>query len=335
VSLTKISWADRVWNPLLGCTRVSDGCDSCYAISTVHRWAHSPNPKVATAFGGLTEHRGGRLDWTGRVNLLPDRLEPLAVRKPQRWFVNSQADLFHERVPLSHIQQVLAVVAASPRHTFMVLTKRHARMAAVMRRRGLARAVWDIATSDYGAHPAADGWPLRNLWLGVSVEDQRWAGIRIPALLDTPAAVRWISAEPLLGGIDLRPYLAAATGTEQQPGLGRVAGHQPRLDWIVVGGESGPHARPMNPAWARAVRDQALSTGTPFWFKQWGAWAPNGRHASTLSPRNTRELLSGPPLDPHGNREVLEHLGTTRAGDLLDGRTWQQLPVLGERSPAR
>lgn len=271
---TSIEWSDKTWNPLLGCERVSSGCDGCYAINTATIRAGNPHPKVAAAFEGLTERRDGRLDWTGRINLLPDRLDqPLGWRKPCKIFVNSQSDLFHKDVPLSFIAQVFAVMARTPQHTYQLLTKRHARLNSVLRRPTFRDSIAAIVGADIA-------WPLPNLHLGVSVENQQWADIRIPALLDTPAAVHWLSMEPLLGPVDLHPHWLHGRpgwGTEETAPTGvvtqdLVVGNS--IGWVVLGGESGPKARPMHPQWARSLRDQCVSAKVPFLFKQWGEWAP-------------------------------------------------------------
>lgn len=291
-----IEWTDATWNIVIGCDKVSLGCDHCYAIRTAHRMQAHPNPKVSTPYAD-TEHSG---QWTGRVNLVHERLDlPLRWRKPRRIFVNAQSDLFHESVPDEFIAQVWAVMALAPRHTFQVLTKRHARMRSLLRSQefwslvglaGLGQEAW-LPESLY----------LPNVHLVVSVENEKWAGIRIPALLDTPAAVRGISAEPLLGSIDLTPYTAA-------------------LDWVIVGGESGPGARPMHPTWVRALRDQCTDEGVAFLFKQWGEWTPeHGHRYSDLHQFDD---------DPES---FVMRVGKHTAGRELDGRTWDQYPQPTQR----
>ncbi|NIL62727.1 DUF5131 family protein [Salinispora arenicola] len=147
MSDTKIEWADMTWNPLLGCERVTSGCDGCYAIITATLRAKNPHPTVASAFAGLTERRDGRLDWTGRINLLHERLDqPLRRKKPQRIFVNSQSDLFHKDVPAEFIARVFAVMAQAPRHTFQLLTKRHGRMRSLLSSSEFRRQVFDAVT---------------------------------------------------------------------------------------------------------------------------------------------------------------------------------------------
>ena len=278
---TRIEWTDATWSPTVGCAKVSPGCDNCYAIRTAARFQGSP------AYSG-TVHRGqSGLDWTGAVNSLPDRLDaPLHWREPRRIFVNSMSDLFHDQVPDEFIARVFAVMASSQRHTYQLLTKRHGRARSLLRSDAFREAV-TFATGDLLTVGAADfrviareRWPLRNVWLGVSVEDQRWADIRIPALLDTPAAVRWISAEPLLGPVklDLIRYYETGCGgcsglvsPKHEPSCGVEPGAHWGLDWVVVGGESGPGARPMHPDWARSLRDQCVKAGVPYFFKQAGS----------------------------------------------------------------
>ena len=278
---TKIEWSDTTWNPVLGCDKVSPGCFRCYAIIQANIRAANPHPRVAEAFAGLTERTDHGLDWTGRVNLLPERLEqPLSWRKPRRVFVNSLADLFHESVPTEFIARVFAVMANCPQHTFQVLTKRHGRMRALLNETSFKLAVMRQARD---THPArmSPMWPLHNVWLGVSAEDQHWAQIRVHALLATPAAVRWVSAEPLLGPIDLRNLKArngalidALCGDVKTPAGEIYAACPGSVSWVVCGGESGSGARPMHPDWARSLRDQCQDTRVPFLMKQWGEWGP-------------------------------------------------------------
>lgn len=300
---SKIEWTQKTWNPILGCDRISPGCDRCYAITQANIRAANPNPKIAKAFEGLTARTDAGLDWTGRVNLLPERLsQPLRWRKPATVFVNSLADLFHKDVPDDYIAQVFAVMAATLRHTYQLLTKRHGRMRSLLTSDGFLDAVgrhwmYDDRIPDESVWP---GWPLPNVHLGVSAEDDHWARIRTDALVDTPAAVRFLSCEPLLGPIDLSRWMppgrarwqcggcrAFFGGDWQQfcPGCGREGywcgshtgngrpNDQP-LSWVIVGGESGSGARPMHPDWARSLRDQCQSSGVPYFFKQWGEWGP-------------------------------------------------------------
>jgi protein gp37 len=293
VTLTLINWADRVWNPFLGCKRVSPGCDGCYAIPLVHMHSFNPNEKVAAANAGLTKRTASGTDWTGQVNLLPDRLmQPLTARAPQKWFVNSQSDVFHEGVPREFLVRVFAVMAAAHWHVFQVATKRHARMRAL-----LSDPKFAVEVREAHARLARPGsppftWPLPNLWLGISAEDRKWWGIRVSALLDTPAAIRWVSAEPLLEELCLDMCDWTPPGEEGFPGVHNpltgewwpAAGDPgeeyegrrtdlPKVDWVVIGGESGGRARPCDLAWIRSMRDQCQHAGTALWIKQAGTAA--------------------------------------------------------------
>jgi protein gp37 len=308
---SRIEWTEVTWNPTVGCAKVSPGCDNCYAIRTAARFQGSP------AYAG-TVHRGqSGLDWTGTVNSLPDRLDaPLHWREPRRIFVNSMSDLFHDDVSDGFIARVFAVMSLAEQHTFQVLTKRHGRMRSLLNSTAFAKEV--------GEHR----WPLPNVWLGVSVENQQWADIRIPALLDTPAAVRWISAEPLLGPVDLTPFVMHQCDCDG-PAHAKQSEYGPALDWVVVGGESGPGARPMHPDWARHLRDQCAAAKVPYFFKQWGEWAPDG-HWGAGRPRERQMYVK--PILPRPERMhefegySISRVGKKAAGRELDGRTWDEYP---------
>lgn len=238
---SKIEWTDATWNFLLGCDKVSPGCANCYACKEVIRMAGNPNPRVAAANRGLAHRQAnGILNWTGVVRWLPERLAvPFRWTTPLRVFVNSLSDLFHRDVPLDVIRRAFAVMAATPQHTYQILTKRAERLAELS--------------------PHLD-WPA-NVWMGVSVECQPHTS-RVAHLRRTGARVKFLSVEPLLGPVTLD-----------------LAG----IDWVITGGESGPRARPFDPAWALAVRDQCEAAGTAFFHKQNG-----GRNK-----RATGRLLAG------------------------------------------
>jgi protein gp37 len=272
---TGIEWADATWNPVTGCTKVSEGCDHCYAETFAER------------FRGVEGHHFERgFD----VTLRPERLEqPMRWKKPRRIFVNSMSDLFHDAIPDDYIAKVFAVMAAAPQHTFQVLTKRHGRMRSLLSSYDFRELVFTATNLDTG-ETHGDRWPLPNVWLGVSVENQHWADIRIPKLLDTPAAVRFLSCEPLLGPIDLIGQGGNTVGAgvyalpdppdradgELEPfcqnhGVPNCNQGCRFVDWVIVGGESGPGARPMHPDWARTLRDQCTAAGVRFLFKQAGS----------------------------------------------------------------
>ena len=275
---SKIEWTDATWNPVTGCSIVSPGCTNCYAMRLAGtRLKHTPSRT------GLTKDTKAGPVWNGQVRLNEGWLDqPLRWKRPRRIFVCAHGDLFAENVPDEWIDRVFAVMALSPQHTFQVLTKRAARM------RDYLNGDWSIRI--IGALPGhVAGWLssgrniLPNVWLGVSAERQQEADERIPDLLATPAAVRFVSAEPLLGPVDFTRIIhrdpAKFSWLNYSPRLNALTGNYPllegtrdphpeRLDWIIVGGESGNAARPMHPAWARSIRDQCAAAGTAFFMKQ-------------------------------------------------------------------
>lgn len=292
---TGIEWTDATWNPVTGCTKVSQGCKHCYAERVFPR-VYGKDVSLDLKTGETRQRR-----FTD-VTVHEDRLDvPLRWKRPRRIFVNSMSDLFHEDVPDEFIGRVYTTMAKAPQHTFQVLTKRQERMREWHSRRG--------------------GQYLPNVWLGVSVEDQATADERIPLLLRTPAAVRWISAEPLLGPIDLR-YLQPGDPPTEIDALSGTHGvlrpHRGRcdkLDWIVAGGESGPGARPMHPDWARSLRDQCQAAGVPFLFKQWG------EHVSVSEVAGAGAHFTFP------DGATVRRVGKRAAGRTLDGRTWDEYPA--------
>ena len=249
---TGIEWTDATWNPVTGCTKVSQGCKHCYAERDWSRLAHLPAYQ-GRAFTDVECH--------------PKRLhQPLRWAKSRRIFVNSMSDLFHEEVPDEFIDKVFAVMALCPQHAFQVLTKRSARMLDYLHdlHPGHSRVIRIRQATSKFLVMAIDKvspihFPLPNVWIGVSVEDQASADERIPLLLQTPAAVRWVSAEPLLGNVDLRLMQRSYGFPKHITKDGRAVGMPQGLHWVVVGGESGPKARPMHPDWARSLRDQCAA----------------------------------------------------------------------------
>ena len=274
-----IEWTQTTWNPVTGCDRISPGCQHCYALTLATRLKAMGQAKYQTDGDPRTSGSGFG------VAVHPHALlEPLGWRRPRRIFVCSMADLFHARVPEAFIAQVFAVMATAGHHTYQVLTKRPLRLEHLLSSDAFAEQVFQHATS-YGSGSLT--WPLPNVWLGTSVEDQPRADQRIPKLLATPAAIRFLSCEPLLGPIELAPEWMEL---ERQAFAGQRAMCFPRVDWIIVGGESGPGHRPIDPAWVRSLRDQAFAAGVAFFFKQWGGRTPGA------------------------------------GGRLLDGRIWDQYP---------
>lgn len=249
---TGIEWTDATWNPVRGCTRKSPGCVNCYAevmaarFSQPGMWGH-----------GFATMKGGDHRWTGKVELIEDMLKvPLGWKKPRRIFVNSTSDLFHEDLPDEAIDRVFAVMAARQHHTYQILTKRTERMQDYMSSRAKSIEFWETGARSIGYTLKFDGigmiqFPLPNVWLGTSIEDQERADERKPLLQKTPAAVRFISAEPLIEETD----------------LGDLSGiHQ-----VIVGGESGPGARPFNVAWARKIVRACRKQGVACFVKQMGS----------------------------------------------------------------
>jgi protein gp37 len=291
MATTSIEWTDATWNPVTGCDRVSAGCENCYALTLAARLKAMGNPRY---------QRDGKPPASGPgfgVTLHPDKLtDPLSWKKPRRVFVNSMSDLFHAEVPDEFIWQVWAVMSSAQQHRFQILTKRPQRM-----RRLLSQADWAdrleqaaefVAGRESWCHlDITDDmiWPLPNVWLGVSVESQEVAW-RIDWLVRTPAAVRFLSCEPLLGPLDLSRWLW--NDEPCTPGLDDGCPDTTRevLNWIIVGGESGVGARLVDSAWVGSIKDQCLDTHIPFFFKQWGGRTPKA------------------------------------GGRLLDGKTWDEFP---------
>ena len=325
---TGIEWTDATWNPVTGCDRTSPGCDNCYALTLAKRLKAmgSPNyqrdgdPRTSGPGFGVTVH-----------NHMLD--QPLKWKRPRRIFVNSMSDLFHPDVSDEFIASVFAVMACAPQHTFQVLTKRPQRMATLLnqlvrregfrelRERAVDRLIDTGPRLRLGEHDDPFAWPLPNVWLGVSIESDQYA-FRSDYLRRTPAAVRWISAEPLLGPL---------------PSLNLTG-----IDWLVVGGESGAGARPMHPDWARDLRDRCQlpelndawhgDRHTRFLFKQWGEWAPIDDDMAGTVGRWVDQVTGATYGTHEANRDLMSHFGKRAAGRLLDGRTWDEYPDMGGAS---
>ena len=314
---TGIPYCDEVWNMVAGCSAISESCENCWACRLM-----ATRLKHHERYAGLAEMVDGKPQWTGEMRVFPELLvRPLHWRKPRVVFVASQFDLFHPRMPMAFLEKVLCTICYSERHAFLVLTKRP---------QNAVRMLGEI------------GIPLPpNLWLGVSVENQKRADERIPVLLQTPAAHRWVSLEPLLGPVDLRRYLfdvgytpdrrvtremALDAGMPEAEGAierGEAYEFTPsgNLDCVIVGGESGPGARPMHPDWVRSVRDQCAAAGVPFYFKQWGEWLwcetqpEKGKWENKWNGRSPGEDGAG-----------FYRVGKKAAGRTLDGREHNELP---------
>lgn len=379
---TGIEWTDATWNPLRGCSRVSEGCRHCYAETIAARFSGPGQP-----YHGIADPSRTGSKWTGQVKLVETALgQPLRWKKPRRIFVNSMSDLFHESVSDEWIDHIFAVMALSQQHNFQILTKRPERMLSYSRSAAPQRIAmllldgfdYHIEGITFAARMAALAsratdedperitWPLQNVWLGVSVEDQATADERIPLLLSTPAAHRFISAEPLLGPIDLErvgtlgllrsilPAVVEREESEIRPNS--ISGLQidtlhgrnqatiffqtpdhmggfsirfprpfPRLDWVIVGGESGIGARPMHPDWARALRDQCATAGVPFFFKQWGEWEPNAT-GHTISGGTVPGSLNRYHSAQFRDDVKMNRVGKKAAGCALDDVEHKAMP---------
>lgn len=306
---TRIEWATDVWNPTVGCTPVTEGCRNCYARRMFNRF-----------------YQDHKFD---QIKIHEERLSlPEKWNKPRRIFVDSMSDLFHEDVPSEIIGRVWYTMAHEHRHQFIVLTKRPKRMRAWVNQ-FLKECLSGVFT---------------NIWLGVSISSNQdlWM---VHELLNTPAAIRIVSVEPMLGAVDLEPYLTPALST---------SGEGECLDWVICGGESGPNARPMHPDWARALRDQCQAAHVPFYFKQWGEWYPTaeqygdddfmdklnfGTHCICLGNQGTKFMEEwgdrerywcGFQPDPAQNPWFMERVGKKKAGRLIDGKEWSEIPLVKE-----
>jgi protein gp37 len=300
-----------------------------------------------------------RHGWNGQVHFIEKRLlDPLRWKAPRRIFVNSMSDLFHENVTDKMRDRIFAVMALCPQHTFQVLTKRPDRMLKYFTAKHLNPQKWPAEEYDvqtcirlsmggllkgktlsngcpdvlhffksgqadrYGEadRRVFNEWPLPNVWLGVSVENQATADERIPLLLQTPAAVRFISAEPLLGPLNILPFVshpASLAGSHIARAVYLESGEHALLDWVICGGESGTDARPMRSSWAQGIRDRCKAAGVPFFFKQWGEYLGEMQDG----PSGAEELILNSSDEP-------VRVGKKKAGSLLDGIAWKQFPTV-------
>ena len=365
---SSIEWTEATWNPITGCTLVSDGCRHCYAARlAATRLKHQPSRR------GLARlNAAGEAKFTGEVRFNEDWLDqPLRWKRPRMIFVCAHGDLFHESVPDEWIDRIFAVMALAPQHTFQVLTKRAKRMREyvsarysqpvsplvgempgraergnpggdVARPSAMAPGVPRSESQTVGFQPPSATACHPNVWLGVSAEDQATADERIPDLLATPAAIRYVSAEPLLGPIDFCAT-SATMPAENHPWLnGPIL---QGIDQIIVGGESGDKARPMHPDWARSIRDQCAAADVAFFFKQWGEWLPwEPEHDPCWVSQNRRsedrhilfpaDSENAPDWDDGlwavGNGEchaAFQRVGKKTAGRLLDGVVHNGMPA--------
>lgn len=341
-----IQWTDATWNPVTGCSKVSEGCRNCYAL---HDWTRLSAPREKPNV------------YTGRkftdIMVHPERLDqPLRWKKPRMIFVNSMSDLFHESVPDEFIAQVFQIMAQCiGKHIFQILTKRPERMMKFINACGKSETGYithnrqnpkgfDPGTGIIVSYPEyehlhgytkfcnviSENWPLPNVWLGASVEDQKTADERIPLLLQTPAAVLWISAEPLLGPLDISRWLPDAADLSEYMPSGNYEKYQ-RLNWVVTGGESGQHARPSHPDWFRILRDLCYHVDVPFFFKQWGEWKQAEFTDDWIREYDHGEVhhwLGKGMLYPEDKSQPpMVRIGKKAAGRLLDGKEHSEYPA--------
>lgn len=294
-----IGWCEQTWVPYTGCDKVSPGCEHCYALTMSNRLAHMP--ATGTFYKPAIEKtKGGKINWTGKLTANLSQVEkPLNTKKPTIFFVSSMSDIFHKDMTFEEIDDLYDIMNRCPQHTFKVLTKRSVEMFLYYE--------WKKQGKGY----QFETWPLPNIQLGVSAENQKYYDERVLRLLQCAAAVRFVSCEPLLGRINL-----GLIGTAPKD---RGYGYRPicsLLHQVIVGGESGQGARPMNPNWARDIRDQCEADGVAFWFKQHGEYRdvsidPGGLHV------DMHEFVDG---------AVVSKVGTKKAGHLLDGKEYFEQP---------
>jgi protein gp37 len=332
---SKIEWTEKTWNPTTGCNKVSAGCKFCYA-EVMHRRLMKMQPE---------KYNRPFLD--GAFPHEPSLEIPLKWKKPQRIFVNSMSDLFHKDVPFEFINKVFGIMALCEQHTFQILTKRPERALEFFNK--YLPPIWkemvhgrddsidanihykaidcNVLYKYKGEESEPQEFPLPNVWLGVSCEDQKTADERIPILLQIPAAVKWISAEPLLSQIDLMNYLERPTGwiVGKSPDSGKpiYSSYDFPINWVVAGGESGHGARPMHPDWIRKIRDDCKAAGVPFLFKQWGEFLPECQITDVKTPKKGK---SREPKLVKANEYYFFKVGKKKSGRLLDGVLHDEYP---------
>ena len=337
---TKIEWTDETWNPITGCTQISEGCQNCYAKRMANR---------------LKGRCGYDADNPFKITQHPERLDqPLRWKKPRKIFVCSMGDLFHPEIRSDFIEVMFGIMSFLPQHTFLVLTKRPWQAEAFFRNRTLAQCrqqiYWyfddGVGPTEEEVESSCGAWPLPNVWIGVTCETQARADERIPILLQIPAAVRYVSVEPMLGPIklehyfpeyDYRPtyeYFRIAYGLDSNKPVIVRSG----LDWVICGGETGPGARPMHPDWVRSLRDQCQAAGVPFFFKSWGDWQDGS--ALDTNAKHMIVLNNGETVEPGHELSItqrekwqylracmMSRVGKKNAGRLLDGQQWNEYPA--------
>lgn len=317
-STHKIGWLNlpgykgETWNPIIGCSKVSDGCKNCYAEKMAYRLAHiqaTEQDYMGVMETGISKSGILRTEqsWNGKTHLVKSQLDkPLRWKKPRVIFVCSMSDLFHEDTSFEEINAVFSVMRDCDQHIYIVPTKRPERMVEFYN----WKSSWGVP------------WvPKNNVWLGVSAENQQTANERIPQLLKIHAAVRFVSVEPMLGPVDISMWMA--TGWTEPP-------YDDVINWVICGGESGHNARPMHTDWARSLRDQCQKAGVPFFFKQWGQLYPACQLQQNDHPEGAYAF---PPVEfpsPHNPNKMNRYykLGKTSFATLLDNEEYQEYPKI-------
>ena len=312
---------DKAWSLVEGCTPVSPGCKNCWLASMANRFK---NKVIATIQNYQITNSmiiGFRGEFNGVVFTRPDRLDiPLKRKKPTVYAIWS--DLFHENVPFEFSLRAFTRMKKVTQHIFLVLTKRPERALEFCGHWGLMP---DHLTGFTGS---GEKWP-ENVWIGTTAENQEMADKRIPELLKIPGK-KFLSIEPMLGEIDITPYLSDVEDYGKDVGF---KWHKPSLDWVIVGGETGSGARPMHPDWLRSIRDQCVNAGVPLFFKGWGEWAetqcePGGDLGGDMRKGNVEIVKPVGEIDGHFREgdALMRRVGTKKAGRFLDGREWNELP---------
>ena len=322
--MTKIEWTNETWNPIIGCNKVSLGCDNCYAEKMAYRLMHMPYGAdyqfVLSDNGKSDPEKYKNLPkWNGETHFQKSQLDnPLKWKKPRMIFVVSMGDLFHESIPFEWIDKVFEVIFQTPQHTYQILTKRPERMKKYFEHQ-------NELLKDLGGYS-----PPPFIWLGVTAENQEQANKRIPILLEIPAAIRFVSIEPMLSKIDIQKYLTpGADGLPEE-----VERYHDWIDWVICGGESGSKARPMHPDWTRSLRDQCKKIGTPFFFKQWGEYTPNNSNTKWYKNIGISEDggLFNKEIDLDAwqgrNFKLMFKVGKSKTGNLLEGKEHNEMPTI-------
>jgi len=308
--MSKIQWTDKTWNPTTGCNKVSQGCKNCYAEKMHKRLMAIAPHKYTNPFADGVEIHEDELQ------------KPLRWKKPCMIFVNSMSDLFHESVSFETIEQIYDMMHSNDQHIFIVLTKRPERMYKFW--------VWLLNKIAGVGIQDVSSTSTDNVWIGVTAENQEQANKRIPILLQIPAAKWFVSIEPMLGPVDLTAIRPSICETITQNVLSGFATNQTRsfreglpiLDWVICGGESGSKARPMNPVWVRSLRDQCASADVPFFFKQWGEWAP------AFDIEDYHSYVNAKHWHYFDNQTSVCKVGRKAAGNLLDGEQHHNWPKI-------